>query len=115
MYEYAREYFSYFNQEKDQVKFRPLVVSGPSGVGKGTLVGRLFEQYPTYFQYSVSYTTRAPRPGEVHGKQYFFVSKEEFQREVLKDAFLEYCEVHGNFYGTHMGQMNEIMRQGKVQ
>ena len=67
-----------------------MVVSGPSGVGKvnyfynekGTLLTKMFEKYPSYFEFSVSYTTRDPRPNEVHGKHYFFVSKEEFLRVI---------------------------------
>lgn len=106
------------------------MICGPSGVGKvtnfedlqGTLLNRLLALYPKTFEFSVSSTTRNPRPGEVHGKHYFFVSKEEFQRvrilfefkEIEKNAFVEYCEVHGNFYGTHFGQINDVIKQGKV-
>ena len=89
VYEYAKEYFSYFNEAKDTKKMKPIVFCGPSGVGKvklfltynkGTLLNRLLTTYPNYFEFSVSSTTRNPRPGEVHGKQYFFVSKDEFHK-----------------------------------
>ncbi|CAD8067368.1 unnamed protein product [Paramecium primaurelia] len=114
VYQYAKEYFSFFNQEKDLKTCKPLIVSGASGVGKGTLLQMLFKQYPQQFVFSVSYTTRAPRPGEVHGQHYYFVSKEEFQKEIEKKAFLEYCEVHGNYYGTHLAQVQKVMKQGQV-
>ena len=58
--------------------YKPIIIVGPSGVGKSTLINALTEKYPDKFGFSVSYTTRSPRPGEVHGKSYFFVSKEEF-------------------------------------
>jgi guanylate kinase len=62
--------------------------------------------------YSVSYTTRSPRPGEVHGKDYFFVSREEFETLIRKNAFAEWAEVHGNLYGTHEGFLLKTMDQG---
>ena len=64
--------------------------------------------YPDLFGFSVSYTTRAPRAGEVHGKNYFFINKEEFGEMIKKDAFIEYCEVHTNLYGTAKQQILDI-------
>jgi len=92
----------------------PIVISGPSGVGKGTLIKMLLEKFPNLFQLSVSLTTRAPRGTEKNGVEYLFVSKEDFNQEISKHSFLEYCEVHGNFYGTHKGQVKEIMEKGKI-
>ena len=76
-----------------------LVLSGPSGAGKGTLYSRLLQE-DSDMHFSVSYTTRAPRPGEVDGKDYYFVTEEAFREMLDKDGFLEHAEVHGHFYGT---------------
>ena len=76
-----------------------MVVSGPSGVGKGTLVKTLVKRREDVVE-SVSCTTRAPREGEVHGREYYFLSKEEFQKRIDEGDFLEYDEHFGNFYGT---------------
>ncbi len=75
------------------------VISGPSGVGKGTLLQHLIKELPD-LNFSISVTTRPPRPGEVHGVHYFFVSKEEFYRMRDEGKLLEWAEVHGNLYGT---------------
>jgi len=64
------------------------------------LIEHIVTKYSDKFGFSVSYTTRNPRVGEVHGKNYFFVSKEEFQKKIETDDFIEYCQVHTNFYGT---------------
>jgi len=74
------------------------VISAPSGAGKTTLISSLRQKQD--FVYSVSCTTRAPRPGEVHGEDYFFLGREEFQRHIDAGDFLEYAEVHGRVYGT---------------
>ncbi len=76
-----------------------LVLSGPSGAGKGTLYSRLLQDDGD-MHFSVSYTTRTPRPGEVDGKDYYFVTEEAFREMLNKDGFLEHAEVHGHFYGT---------------
>lgn len=76
-----------------------VVVSGPSGVGKGTICNALRSQYEDLV-YSVSATTRLMREGEVEGVNYFFLSKEDFQEKIAAGAFLEWAEVYGNFYGT---------------
>ncbi len=75
------------------------MVVAPSGAGKSTLVNALLAQEPT-IKLSISYTTRPPRPGEQHGREYFFTSVEDFLARRLKDEFLESAEVHGNYYGT---------------
>lgn len=74
------------------------VISAPSGAGKTTLISSLRQKQD--FIYSVSCTTRAPRPGEVHGEDYFFLSQDEFRAHIEAGDFLEYAEVHGRFYGT---------------
>jgi guanylate kinase len=80
------------------------VVSSPSGGGKGTLIHRVLNSVPGV-SYSVSYTTRAPRSGEVDGADYFFVSPERFAELVAADEFLEWARVHGNLYGTSRAQV----------
>jgi guanylate kinase len=87
------------------------VVSAPSGTGKTTLVNRLVETVPGLLR-SVSHTTRGPRPGEVHGKDYYFVSESEFQEMVRSGRFLEWKEVHGNKYGTSMDNLVQADRNG---
>ncbi|KAJ7439860.1 guanylate kinase/L-type calcium channel beta subunit [Mycena latifolia] len=92
---------------------RPLVVSGPSGVGKSTLLQRLFAEFPDKFGFSVSHTTRAPRPGETHGKQYFFVPTQEFKDLIAAGAFIEHAEFSGNFYGTSFETVRQVQDQGR--
>jgi guanylate kinase len=77
-----------------------VVLSGPSGVGKGTVRKALFEMEGHDLVYSISMTTRSPREGEVDGEDYYFVSKEEFERRIREDQFIEYAEFVGNYYGT---------------
>lgn len=86
------------------------VISAPSGAGKTTLISSLRQKQD--FIYSVSCTTRAPRPGEVHGEDYFFLSREEFQRHIDAGEFLEYAEVHGRFYGTLKSTVLEHLKAG---
>lgn len=78
---------------------RLIVFTGPSGVGKGTLLRALCQRYPNLYV-SVSATTRAPRPGEIHGKDYFFLKRDEFQSLIAQGEFLEWAEFAGNLYGT---------------
>jgi guanylate kinase len=80
------------------------VVSSPSGGGKGTLIRRVLDVMPD-LGYSVSYTTRAPRPGEVNGREYFFVDRKTFEEMVAAGDFLEWANVHGNLYGTSAQQI----------
>ena len=83
-----------------QQNYKPLIIVGPSGVGKSTLIKSLTDKHPEKFGFSVSYTTRASREGEIHGKNYFFISKEEFENMIKNDDFIEWCQVHQNMYGT---------------
>ena len=89
-----------------------VIISSPSGGGKGTLIKEVLETVPN-LGYSVSLTTRAPRFGEENGRHYQFVSKAEFQREVEEGGFLEYAEVHGNYYGTSLRQIEQILGEGR--
>lgn len=89
-----------------------IVLSGPSGAGKGTICAALRQQMPNLV-YSVSMTTRAPRVGEEEGVSYFFRDKEEFQRLIKEDAFLEYAQVYDNFYGTPKQHVMDLLSEGK--
>ncbi|KAI2631648.1 guanylate kinase [Xylaria nigripes] len=93
---------------------RPLVISGPSGVGKGTLIRRLFELHPDTFTLSVSHTTRGPRPGEAHGVDYFFVQMSEFEDLIAADGFVEHAQFGSNRYGTSKATIEEQTTKGKV-
>ena len=86
---------------------KPLIICGPSGVGKGTLTQSYLRHFQDQVKFSVSSTTRAPRQGELHGREYNFVSEEKFQKEIEEDNFLEYELVHGNHYGTHIDQVRK--------
>ena len=89
-----------------------VVISGPSGVGKGTVRKALFDMKNHNLTYSVSMTTRKIRPGEVDGKDYYFVSKEEFEKKIEDGKFLEYAEFVGNYYGTPLDKVNEKLDAG---
>ena len=88
------------------------VFSGPSGVGKGTLKAKLFEEFADRIAYSVSATTRGPREGEVDGKDYFFISRQEFERRVKNNEFLEHAEFAGNCYGTPRAYVKKLLDSG---
>lgn len=88
-----------------------LVLSGPSGAGKGTICKALLEKQK--FWLSVSATTRQPRKGEVDGKSYYFLTKEDFKEKIVKDDFLEYAEVYENFYGTPKSAVIEKLDNGE--
>jgi len=92
---------------------RIVVLSGPSGVGKTTLSERLRAEFPL-FSYSVSATTRPPRTGEEHGRDYFFLSQEEFEKGIREGGFAEYAAVFGNLYGTPKKVLLEAMAKGRV-
>lgn len=88
------------------------VFSGPSGVGKGTLKAKLFEEFADRIAYSVSATTRGPREGEVNGKDYFFISRQEFERRMKNNEFLEHAEFAGNCYGTPRAYVEKLLDSG---
>eukprot|EP00914_Ancora_sagittata_P014847 GHVO01029183.1.p1 GENE.GHVO01029183.1~~GHVO01029183.1.p1 ORF type:complete len:206 (+),score=28.76 GHVO01029183.1:71-688(+) len=91
-----------------------LVVVGPSGVGKGTLIERLLKEYPGKFSFSVSHTSREPRAGEKEGQHYYFVSREKFTEGIKDGQFLEHAEVHGNYYGTSIAEVERLMEHDQT-
>jgi guanylate kinase len=88
-----------------------MIISAPSGAGKTTLCRELLKRFPAMRE-SISYTTRQPRSGEVHGQDYFFVSHDEFRQMIADDAFAEWAEVHGNLYGTALKTLEEARKNG---
>ena len=88
-----------------------LVVSGSSGVGKSTVIAQVLKERPELY-FSVSFTTRAPREGEVHGVNYYFVTREDFEERIARGEFLEYAEYVGNYYGTSMEVIREKLDKG---
>lgn len=90
-----------------------LVLSGPSGAGKSTIINAASSQIGEYY-FSISTTTRQPRAGEKHGVDYYFVSKENFEEDIQAGNFLEYAEVHGNYYGTSLKPVHEALNEGKL-
>ncbi len=90
-----------------------IVLSGPSGVGKGTVRKALFDMEGHDLVYSTSMTTRPPRGDEVDGEDYYFVTKEEFEQRIRDDGFLEWAEFVGNYYGTPKDKVEEQLKQGK--
>ncbi|KAG2749086.1 guanylate kinase [Suillus brevipes Sb2] len=91
----------------------PLVIFGPSGVGKGTLINRLIKEFPNAFGFSVSHTTRAPRPGEIDGKAYHFTTTDTFKNLISEGAFIEHAQFSGNFYGTTIQAVQDVAATGK--
>ncbi|XP_058459114.1 uncharacterized protein LOC131435346 isoform X1 [Malaya genurostris] len=93
---------------------RPLVICGPSGSGKSTLLKKLFKEFPDTFGFSVSHTTRKPRPGEENGVHYHFVSVEEMQAAIENGEFIETAVFSGNMYGTSKKAVETVQHHGKV-
>lgn len=98
---------------QEQKKGVLFVFSGPSGVGKGTLNAKLFAEFGDQIAFSVSATTRAPREGEIDGKHYFFISRQDFENRIANNDFLEHAEFAGNCYGTPVSYVNSLLEQGK--
>ncbi|XP_010923426.1 guanylate kinase 1 [Elaeis guineensis] len=92
---------------------KPVVISGPSGVGKGTLISKLMKEFPTTFGFSVSHTTRAPREKEIDGVHYHFTERSIMEEEIRDGEFLESALVHGNLYGTSVDAVEAVTDAGK--
>ena len=99
--------------ENNKKKGLLLIMSGPSGVGKGTIREMLMEDKSLNLFYSVSMTTRNMRPGEVNGREYYFVTRDEFMKNVEKDNLLEWAEYVGNCYGTPRDKVEDMRNDGK--
>ncbi|XP_063929680.1 guanylate kinase [Zophobas morio] len=95
-------------------KLRPLVLCGPSGSGKSTLLKKMMEDFPDKFGFSISHTTRKPRPGEVDGQHYHFTTVEDMQKAILDGQFIEHATFCGNMYGTSKAAVNFVREQGKI-
>ncbi|XP_024372272.1 uncharacterized protein [Physcomitrium patens] len=93
---------------------QPVVICGPSGVGKGTLIGKLMKDFPEKFGFSVSHTTRNPRLKEIDGVHYHFASRPVMTQEITEGKFLESAEVHGNLYGTSWAAVEAVADAGKI-
>ncbi len=96
-----------------QFKGRLIVLTGPSGVGKGTLVQILLQHHPELYL-SISATTRSPRPGEIHGRHYYFVSRSDFEKMIADNNLLEWAEFAGNLYGTPRLPVEQKIAEGKT-
>ncbi len=95
----------------DSLQGIALIISAPSGTGKSTLVKRFLSEFP-HFSFSISYTTRAPRPGEVDGREYHFVDESRFLELVEEGFFAEWAKVYSNYYGTPLTSTLDLLRQG---
>jgi len=93
---------------------RPLVICGPSGVGKSTLINRMKAAFPDAFGFSVSHTTRGPRPGETDGINYHYVTKEDFLAAKERSEFIETAQFSGNMYGTSCKAVSDVQNAGKI-
>ncbi|KAF3643003.1 Guanylate kinase 2 [Capsicum annuum] len=93
---------------------KPIVISGPSGVGKGTLISGLMKEFPSMFGFSVSHTTRTPREKEQNGFHYHFSDRSVMEREIKDGKFLEFASVHGNLYGTSVEAVEVVADAGRV-
>lgn len=89
-----------------------IVLTGPSGVGKGTLLRIILQRHPELYL-SISATTRQPRPGEIDGQHYYFVSRDKFNQMIAEDEFLEWAEYAGNYYGTPRGAVERQIQLGQ--
>ncbi len=90
-----------------------VIISSPSGGGKTSVIQKILKKYPDQYAYSISATTRKPRPGEVDGKDYFFLSEAQFQKDIENNYFLEYENVHGYLYGTPKAYIEKRIMEGK--
>lgn len=93
---------------------RPIVLCGPSGSGKSTLLNKLLKDYPHRFGFSISHTTRQPRPREVDGKDYHFISREMMEADIKQGKFIETATFSGNMYGTSKAAVENVQTDGKI-
>ncbi|XP_054155081.1 guanylate kinase-like [Oppia nitens] len=92
----------------------PLVLTGPSGSGKSTLLRQLMDEFKDCFGFSISHTTRHPRAAEVNGREYHFITHEEFEKSVEKEEFLEFTRFSNNYYGTSKKAVKDVQNSGRI-
>ena len=109
---FAKEYFHPFNPTP--LKYKPLIIVGPSGVGKNTLKNEILKKYGGLFEPKISFTTRHIKGIEKKQDSYYFISREEFTKRVEKGEFVEWCEVNGHMYGTTYAELERIKAKGKI-
>ncbi|GJQ11320.1 hypothetical protein GpartN1_g3111.t1 [Galdieria partita] len=100
--------------KQDNGKSVLVVFTGPSGAGKSSIIEKLKQDYPDRIGFSVSHTTRSPRPGEQNGVEYHFVSEEKFKDMIEKNEFIEYANVHGRYYGTSLQAIDSVLNRGQL-
>uniref|UniRef100_A0A914CSD0 guanylate kinase n=1 Tax=Acrobeloides nanus TaxID=290746 RepID=A0A914CSD0_9BILA len=93
---------------------KPIVLSGPSGGGKSTIFERAKKEYPDAFAFSVSHTTRKPRPGEENGVHYWFVDQDQMEQMIARGEFFEHARFGGNFYGTSKKAVEDVQKTGRI-
>jgi guanylate kinase len=98
--------------QKMEKKGTLFVISAPSGAGKTTLTEQVLKKFPQ-LSYSISHTTRKPRQGEIHGRDYFFIDEQEFKARIAQDQWIEWAQVHGNFYGTDKAFVSGKLEKGE--
>jgi len=114
VYSFTRDYFAYFNKKKEGKEQRPLLIVGGEYCGKREVCGKMLSLYPHLFRYSVGYTTRPMREGEMEGREYHFIDRQEFAQRVKDGDFIAYTEFNGELYGTSKSQIQSIVDSGKV-
>ncbi|XP_054160402.1 guanylate kinase-like [Oppia nitens] len=94
--------------------FRPLVVCGPSGSGKSTLLRRLLAEFPDYFRFSISHTTRKPRSEETDGKDYYFIERKTFEKMICENRFVEFATFSDHLYGTSFESLSFVQKSNRI-
>jgi len=102
------------NERKSKISYKPLVVVGPSGVGKGTLLEYLTKRFNNLFNRAISHTTRNKRQHELDGVHYYFIDKDNFENKIKENHFLEHANIHGNMYGTSFQSIKDVENKKQI-